>query len=232
VLLAGGTAVEVALVAAVVQVGPAPVELEDPGGDAVEDVAVVGDEHQRPGEAGQPALEPLDAIAVEVVGGLVEDQQVGLVGLPVCTHAHQGAGQRHPLGLAAREGAHLRIEPGRHPQAVEHGLALPGPAGHLAHGAGGQRRVWSRWVTRAPRPRRTSPASGSTAPASTPSSVDFPHPLIPTTARRSPVATVTDRPVKSGLPGRLAARSAASTRITTGHLRRRAARHRHPGCTT
>ena len=58
------------------------------------------------------------------------------------------------------------------------------------------------------------PASGSRSPASTCSSVDLPPPLMPTTPRRSPLDTVTDRSVNSGLPGRLAATPEASTRIT------------------
>jgi len=67
---------------------------------------------------------------------------------------------------------------------------------------------------RTPRPRRIVPASGSTRPHSTLSSVDLPVPFSPTSPNRSPVDTVTERSVKSGRPGRLMATPAASTRIT------------------
>ena len=59
-------------------VAGAPVELEDPGRDPVEHVAVVGDEDQAAPERGQPLLEPGDGVDVEVVGRLVEHQQVAL----------------------------------------------------------------------------------------------------------------------------------------------------------
>ena len=163
----------------------AAVELEDARRDPVEHVAVVGDEHEPAGEAGQPLLEPGDGVEVEVVGRLVQDEQVALGAV---AQRHQRPGQRHPLGLAARQPADVGVEQVAEAEAVEHGLALPArrrprrapcPAGSTA--------IWSSVTTRAPRPRRTTPASGSTEPASTPSSVDFPEPLMPTTASRSPL---------------------------------------------
>src|SRR3546814_5686006 len=48
---------------------------------------------------------------------------------------------------------------------------------------------------------------------------------MPTTPRRSPVATVTDRSAKSGLPGRLTATPEASTRITAAWCQTRRAPH-------
>ena len=57
----------------------AAVELEDPAGDVVEEVAVVGDRDDVPGILLQVALEPGDRLGVEVVGRLVEQQQVGLL---------------------------------------------------------------------------------------------------------------------------------------------------------
>ena len=111
---AGG---QVAGVAVVVDVAPAPVELEDAGGDPVEDVAVVGDQDQPAAEAGQAVLQPGDGVDVEVVGGLVEDEQVDLL--------QQGPGQGHPLGLAAGEGGHVDVAHRAHPQPVEDGGRLP-----------------------------------------------------------------------------------------------------------
>jgi hypothetical protein len=52
-------------------------ELEDPLGHVVEEVAVVGDGHHRAGVLLQRALEPRHRLRVEVVGGLVEQEQVG-----------------------------------------------------------------------------------------------------------------------------------------------------------
>ena len=49
-------------------------ELEDAADDRVEEGAVVRDDDDRPGEAAQPVLQPLQAVAVEVVGRLVEQQ--------------------------------------------------------------------------------------------------------------------------------------------------------------
>ncbi len=73
----------------------AAVELEDPLGHVVEEVAVVGDGHDRVRVVLQEAFEPLDALGVEVVGGLVEQQQVGA--------AEQETAQGDASPLAARE---------------------------------------------------------------------------------------------------------------------------------
>ena len=136
-LAAGG---QVAGVAVVVDVALAPVELEDAGGDPVEDVAVVGDEHQPAAEAGQAVLQPGDGVDVEVVGGLVEHEQVDLL--------QQGPGQRHPLGLAAGEGGHVGVAQVAHPQPVEDGGRLPPPTPRST-------------ADRAPhRPRRQLPGAG------------------------------------------------------------------------
>ena len=55
----------------------------------------MGDEDQRAGEGGERLLEPLDGGDVQVVGGLVEEQQAGL-------HHHR-ARQRHALPQASGE---------------------------------------------------------------------------------------------------------------------------------
>jgi hypothetical protein len=56
----------------------------------------VADEHQAAAQAGQLGFQPFDGGEVEMVGGLVQQQQVGRRG--------QGAGQRGAAGLAAGEG--------------------------------------------------------------------------------------------------------------------------------
>ena len=69
---------EPAGVVALERVALAAIELEDPLRDVVEEVAIVGDRHHRALELLEHALEPRDALGIEVVGGLVEEQQVRL----------------------------------------------------------------------------------------------------------------------------------------------------------
>jgi len=57
----------------------AAVELEDPLRDVVEEVPVVGDGDHRPLVPGKVLLEPLDAFRVQVIGGLVEKEHLGLL---------------------------------------------------------------------------------------------------------------------------------------------------------
>ena len=71
----------------------AAVELEDPAGDVVEEVAIVGDGDDGALVVGQVLLEPGDALGVEVVGGLVQQQQIGLL--------QQQPAQRDAAPLAA-----------------------------------------------------------------------------------------------------------------------------------
>ena len=144
---------------------PAPVELEDPGRDPVEQVAVVGDEHQPAAEVGQPVLQPGDAVDVEVVGGLVEDEQVAAGATRVRASATR-------LAWPPDSVASVGVGQPAQADAVERGRDLPG----LRRPRRPRRRVhaprrrpgrvpssgrWSRAATRTPRPRRTVPDSGS-----------------------------------------------------------------------
>ena len=95
VLEAGALLLEPARVVALVGDPAAAVELEDPAGDVVEEVAVVGDRDDRAAVVAQVLLEPRHRLGVEVVGRLVEQQQVGL--------AQQQPAQRDPAALAAGE---------------------------------------------------------------------------------------------------------------------------------
>jgi hypothetical protein len=63
----------------------------------VEEVAVVGDQHQGAAVVAEPLLEPDHRVEVEVVGGLVEQQQVGA--------AHQRLGQVEAHPPAAEKSA-------------------------------------------------------------------------------------------------------------------------------
>ena len=71
------------------------VEMDDPVDHAVEKIAVVRDEQQRSGIAREPVLEPQHGVEVEVVGGLVEEQEVRA--------AHQGLREIEPHSPAAGE---------------------------------------------------------------------------------------------------------------------------------
>ena len=52
------------------------VEMDDAADHAVEEIAVVGDEEQRSGITREPVLEPQHCVEVEVIGRLVEEQEV------------------------------------------------------------------------------------------------------------------------------------------------------------
>src|SRR5262249_54922604 len=71
------------------------VELEDPAGDVVEEVAVVRDRDDRALVLLQMPLEPRDRFGVEVVRRLVEEEQIGL--------PQEHLAERDAAALAARE---------------------------------------------------------------------------------------------------------------------------------
>jgi hypothetical protein len=93
----------------------APVQLEDPAGHVVQEIPVVGDRHYRAGVGVQVLLQPGDALRVQVVGRLIQQQQVRL--------GQQQPAQRHPAPLAAGQHGHLRVR-GRASQRV-HRLVDP-----------------------------------------------------------------------------------------------------------
>ncbi len=77
-------------------------DLEHRGRHRLEEPAVVGDEHDGRVDRRQLALEPLEALDVEVVRRLVEQQQVGVAG--------ERAAERGARQLAARERRELAVE--------------------------------------------------------------------------------------------------------------------------
>src|SRR2546425_5436274 len=89
------------------------IELEDPAGDVVEKVAVMGDRDDRPRVFLQVALEPRDRLDVEVIGGLVEQQHVRA--------REEESAERHAPALAARDLGDLHVA-GRHPERVHREL--------------------------------------------------------------------------------------------------------------
>ena len=94
----------------------AAVELEDPAGDVVEEVAVVGNRDDGPLVLGQVALQPGDRLGVEVVRGLVQQQHVGL--------AQENLAERHAAAFAAGEPGDVGIRR-RQPEGVHGDLELP-----------------------------------------------------------------------------------------------------------
>ena len=110
-------------VVALVRVGPTPVQLQDPLRDVVEEVPVVGDGDDRARVLGQVLLQPLDGLGVQMVGRLVEQEQVRLL--------EQQLAQGDPAPLAA--GQHGDVGIGRRaPQRVHRllqlGVEVPGVA--------------------------------------------------------------------------------------------------------
>ena len=73
----------------------AVLELDDLAADRADEGAIVRHQHERARVLGEVALQPLDGGQIEVVGRLVEQQQVRL--------AHQHLGQLEPAALAARQ---------------------------------------------------------------------------------------------------------------------------------
>ena len=72
-------------------------DLEDAGGQLVDEIAVVRDEDHRAGELFKRFEQHFLGAQVQVIGGLVEQQEIG--------RHHQHAGQRVAVALAAGEHA-------------------------------------------------------------------------------------------------------------------------------
>ena len=102
----------------------AAVELEDPAGHVVEEVAIVGDGDDRARVLLERALEPGDRLGVEVVGRLVEEQQVGLGEQEPAERdaAALAPGERGDVGVARREAERVHGD-------LERAVELPGAGG-------------------------------------------------------------------------------------------------------
>ncbi len=87
----------------------AAVQLQNPAGGIVQEVAVVGDGHHGTGELLQELLQPVDTLGVQVVGGLVQQQHVRA--------GQQQAAQGHPAAFTPGEFGYICI-PGRQAQGV------------------------------------------------------------------------------------------------------------------
>src|SRR5438552_14900047 len=85
------------------------VELEDPAGHVVEEITVVRDRDDATRILGEMALEPSDRVRIEMVGRLVEEEQVGL--------GEEEPAERDAPPLATRKGRDVLVA-GRAPQRV------------------------------------------------------------------------------------------------------------------
>ena len=112
--LLGTLALEGAVVAVVEGALPL-VEMQGVRGNRIQKLAIMRDHHQHTGVAAQPLLQPQHGIQIQVVGGLVQQQQVG--------GCHQGARQIQAHAPATRKfGNCTRVRVGRKPETV-HKLA-------------------------------------------------------------------------------------------------------------
>ena len=120
---ADGFAFEVVAVVAGVGVELAAVDLDDAGGDAVEEVAVVGDEEDGTGEVAEVIFEPDDGFGIEVVGGFVEQEDVWLgdegAGEGDAAFFATGEGVDEAVGGGGAEAAHEGVDAGVEVPAVE-----------------------------------------------------------------------------------------------------------------
>ena len=100
------------------------VQLQDPLRDVVEEVPVVGDRDDRARILLEEPLQPVDGLGIEVVRGLVEEQQVRVL--------QQEPGERHATLLAAGQGRDVRIVRGateRVHRDIDVPLEVPGVGG-------------------------------------------------------------------------------------------------------
>ena len=112
------------------------VQLEDPPGDVVEEVAVVGDRDDGAGEVLQEALEPVDALCIQMIGRLIQNEDVGF-GEQQATERYPAffpAGElvRRGLGRGQTQGVHRSFDGAVEIPAVA-GLDRVLHVGHLLH---------------------------------------------------------------------------------------------------
>ena len=114
----------------------AAIELEHLRAGTVEHVAVMGDKQQAAAPASEALFEPADGVEVEVVGRLVEHEQVGFL--------QERSSKRYPLRLPTRQCGDLGVEQPIHAEVTEDRLGFPRLCGidtrchRFAHRAGGE----------------------------------------------------------------------------------------------
>lgn len=133
--LALGPGEDVVAVAALVLVDVAALHVPHAGADLVEEPAVVGDADEGGAAGPQVSGEPGDALDVEVVGGLVQDDQVGLADeqLGQGDAAALAAGERADDGLQAlREAGQVQAAEEAGEDVADLGVARPLVVGEVA----------------------------------------------------------------------------------------------------
>ena len=104
----------------------AVIDVRDVGADLVEEISVVGDDNDCVREVDQELLQPVDGVQIQMVGGLVEEQDVGI--------SKESAGKKYFDLLCARDLAHeISVELCLDAEAVQQGfrIGLGLPAVHL-----------------------------------------------------------------------------------------------------
>ena len=99
---------------------PAAVEFQDAGRHFAEQGPIVRDEQQRAAVAQQEILQPADGVDVEVVGRLVQQQEVRA--------ADHGLGQQHAAFHAGGKGRHVGVRLEAHPRDDGFDLLVHAPA--------------------------------------------------------------------------------------------------------
>ena len=79
----------------------AAIQFQDPAGDIVQEIAVMGDQDDAALVFAQRRFQPFHRLRVQMVGGFVQQQDVGRV--------QQQLAQRHAAALAARQGFDLGV---------------------------------------------------------------------------------------------------------------------------
>ena len=113
-LEAGGLGLQIGGVVALIGVRATAVEFKDPLGDVVEEVAIMRDRDDRSGVLLEMLLEPLHALGVEMVGGLIKEQQVGLAQQQLAKRDASllATGEQADVGISRRatQGVHGLLE--------------------------------------------------------------------------------------------------------------------------
>ena len=226
--LALGLGEDVGGVAALVLLDRPAVDLPRLRRDGVEEPPVVGDDDEagvRAREGSREVLgQPGDALDVEVVGRLVEEQQVG--------RGDEQRGQRDPAALAPRERPDGRREPAddrgvepaeqpdedvADPRVGRPTRARPCPPRTASWTVASGSRV-SSWVStpmRSAAGARHPAVVGLRLPARTRSSVVLPPPLRPTTPMRSPPFTPRETASSTCVVPRAREARSTETRLAT-----------------
>ena len=119
-----GLLVEPGGIVALERQAAAVLQLQNPLGDVVEKVAVVGDDDHRARIVAERLFEPLDGFRVEMVRRFVQEQQVGLL--------QERHAQGHPPPLAAGKLADRRVVGRQHQRVagdVHHAVQFPAARG-------------------------------------------------------------------------------------------------------